>query len=114
MKHYFVDTNVVIDMLADREGYADAACELFDAAGRGEVHLSICALSYSTIYYVSILPVDAEVIRKALYSEFSDYEDAIQHYAALQDASVEGIITRNIKDYRYSDIPVLLPTEFHK
>ena len=40
MKHYFVDTNVVIDMLADREGYADAACELFDAAGRGEVHLS--------------------------------------------------------------------------
>lgn len=131
----FVDTNVVIDMLADREGYADAACELFDAAGRGEVHLSICALSYSTIYYilrkyagkenaisslrdltdyVSILPVDAEVIRKALYSEFSDYEDAIQHYAALQDASVEGIITRNIKDYRYSDIPVLLPTEFHK
>ena len=99
------------------------------------MYLSICALSYSTIYYilrkyagkenaisslrdltdyVSILPVDAEVIRKALYSEFSDYEDAIQHYAALQDASVEGIITRNIKDYRYSDIPVLLPTEFHK
>lgn len=135
MKHYFVDTNVVIDMLADREGYADAACELFDAAGRGEVYLSICALSYSTIYYilrkyagkenaisslrdltdyVSILPVDAEVIRKALYSEFSDYEDAIQHYSALQDASVEGIITRNIKDYKYSDIPVLLPTEFHK
>ena len=52
MKHYFVDTNVVIDMLADREEYADAACELFDAAGRGEVHLSICALSYSTIYYI--------------------------------------------------------------
>ena len=41
MKHYFVDTNVVIDMLADREEYADAACELFDAAGRGEVHLSL-------------------------------------------------------------------------
>ena len=39
--------------------------------------------------------VDTNVV----YSEFSDYEDAIQHYAALQDASVEGIITRNIKDY---------------
>ena len=48
-----------------------------------------------------------------MYSEFSDYEDAIQHYTALQDASVEGIITRNIKDYKYSDIPVLLPTEYH-
>lgn len=49
--------------------------------------------------------VDTNVV----YSEFSDYEDAIQHYTALQDASVEGIITRNIKDYKYSDIPVLLP-----
>ena len=53
--------------------------------------------------------VDTNVV----YSEFSDYEDAIQHYTALQDASVEGIITRNIKDYKYSDIPVLLPTEYH-
>ena len=52
MKHYFVDTNVVIDMLADREGYADAACELFDAAGRGEVHLSICALSYLSLIHI--------------------------------------------------------------
>lgn len=50
MKHYFVDTNVVIDMLADREGFADAASDVFDAAGRGEIKLSICALSYSTIY----------------------------------------------------------------
>ena len=53
--------------------------------------------------------VDTNVV----YSEFSDYEDAIQHYTALQDASVEGIITRNIKDYKYLDIPVLLPTEYH-
>ena len=43
--------------------------------------------------------VDTNVV----YSEFSDYEDAIQHYTALQDASVEGIITRNIKDYKYSE-----------
>lgn len=35
MKHYFIDTNVVIDMLADREGFADAASAIFDAAGRG-------------------------------------------------------------------------------
>ena len=55
-----------------------------------------------------------EELSEPIGMKYSDYEDAIQHYAALQDASVEGIITRNIKDYRYSDIPVLLPTEFHK
>ena len=52
MKHYFIDTNVVIDMLADREGFADAASAIFDAAGRGEIKLSICALSFTNIYYI--------------------------------------------------------------
>lgn len=131
MKHYFVDTNVVIDMLADRDGFADAASEVFDAAGRGEIKLSVCALSYSTIYYilrrhsckevalealreltrtVSVLPVDSHVIQSALSSEFSDYEDAIQYYSAMQDSSIDAIITRNPKDFKLSDLPVILPT----
>lgn len=131
MKHYFVDTNVVIDMLADREGFADAASDVFDAAGRGEIKLSICALSYSTIYYivrrhscrevalaalkeltriVSVLPVNIHVIESALESDFSDYEDAIQYYSAVQDSSIDAIITRNPKDFKLSNLPVILPT----
>ena len=50
MKHYLVDTNVVIDMLLDRED-ADAACAVFDRAERGEYCLHICALSFTTMYY---------------------------------------------------------------
>lgn len=130
MKHYFVDTNVIIDMLADREGFADAASEVFDAAGRGEIRISVCALSYSTIYYilrrhscrevalealrelagiVSVLPVDMTVIESAQKSDFSDYEDAIQYYSAMQDSSIDAIITRNPKDFKLSDLPVILP-----
>lgn len=133
MKHYFVDTNVVIDMLANRERFADAASELFDSAGRGEISISICALSYSTIFYilkkysgrdnalqclrdlseyVSVLPVDKQVIREALYSGFSDYEDAVQYYSALQDSSIDAIVTRNTKDFALSKLPVLLPGEY--
>lgn len=125
MKHYFLDTNVILDMLADREGFADAASAIFDAAGRNEIRLSICALSYSTIYYilrrfigrekalqslrelskcVSILPVNQTVIQMALNSNFPDYEDAIQ-----QDSTIDGIITRNLKDFKLSEIPVLSP-----
>ena len=126
MKHYFVDTNVILDMLADREGFADAASAIFDAAGRNEIRLSICALSYSTIYYilrrfigrekarelskcVSILPVNQTVIQMALNSNFPDYEDAIQYYCARQDSTIDGIITRNLKDFKLSEIPVLSP-----
>lgn len=130
MKHYFVDTNVFLDMLADREGFADAASAIFDAAGRNEIRLSICALSYSTIYYilrrfigrekalqslrelskcVSILPVNQTVIQMALNANFPDYEDAIQYYCARQDSTIDDIITRNLKDFKLSEIPVLSP-----
>lgn len=49
-KHYLVDTNVIIDMLLDRED-ADAACAVFDGAERGEYYLHICALSFTTMFY---------------------------------------------------------------
>lgn len=48
MKHYLVDTNVVIDMLLNREG-ADAACAVIDGAERGEYALHLCALSFTNI-----------------------------------------------------------------
>lgn len=48
-KHYLVDTNVIIDMLLDRED-ADAACAVFDGAERGEYYLHICALSFTTMF----------------------------------------------------------------
>ena len=50
LKHYLVDTNVVIDLLLDRED-ADAACAVFDGAERGEYILHICSLSFTTIFY---------------------------------------------------------------
>ena len=120
-------------MLANWERFADAASELFGFAGRGEISISICALSYSTIFYilkkysgkdnalqclrdlseyVSVLPVDKQVIRQALYSGFSDYEDAVQYYSAFQDSSIDAIATRNTKDFALSKLPVLLPGEY--
>ena len=50
MKHYCVDTNVVIDMLANRGEFAEAASNLMDAAGRGEICVFEYILHYSTIF----------------------------------------------------------------
>ena len=132
MKHYFIDTNVVIDMLADREGFADAASAIFDAAGRGEIKLSICALSFSNIYYilrksigkeqsiyylsqiseyVSITSVDNNIIFQALSSKFSDFEDSIQYFSALSCGDIDAIVTRNTKDFTHSKIPIKTPQE---
>lgn len=132
MKHYFIDTNVVIDMLADRDGFADAASAIFDAAGRGEIKLSICALSFSNIYYilrksigkeqsiyylsqiseyVSITSVDNNIIFQALSSKFSDFEDSIQYFSALSCGDIDAIVTRNTKDFTHSKIPIKTPQE---
>ncbi len=60
---------------------------------------------------VRVLPVDEQVLDQALASSFSDFEDAMQYYAALnRDLGV--IVTRNKQDYRLATIPVLTAEEY--
>ena len=127
MKHYLVDTNVVIDMLLDRED-AEAACAVFDGAERGEYVLHICALSFTTMYYslrkiltreqrisalsqlrevLKVAQVDAGVIDLALTSGWKDFEDAVQYFSAVADSQITAIITRNVKDFKNSTLEVV-------
>ena len=119
-KHYLVDTNVIIDMLLDRED-ADAACAVFDGAERGDYSLHICALSFTTMFYslrkilsredrinaliqlneaMGIAAVDSKVIDMALKSGWKDFEDAVQNFSAVADPQISAIITRNTKDFK--------------
>ena len=134
MKHYLVDTNVIIDLLLNREG-ADAAAALLDGAERGEYKLSLCSLSYTNIYYslrkylshderisclsqicdvLHTVPVDGLVISMALQSGWRDFEDAVQYCSAVASKTVDGIITRNEKDFLLSKIPIISSSEFLK
>jgi predicted nucleic acid-binding protein len=131
-KHYLVDTNVIIDMLLDRED-ADAACAVFDGAERGEYYIHICALSFTTMFYslrkilsredrISVLTqlkevmevakVDSSVIEMALKSGWKDFEDAVQNFSAVADPQITAIITRNIKDFKNSSLEVVDSVEF--
>ena len=132
MKHYLVDTNVIIDLLLNREG-ADAAAALIDGAEQGDYKVSMCALSYTNIYYslrkflshedrinclsqlgevVNTLPVNGTVISAALRAGWKDFEDSVQYHCALVDGTVDGIVTRNGKDFILSAIDVVDPAEF--
>lgn len=48
---------------------------------------------------------------KALYSPMKDYEDAVMSETASRNA-LDYIITRNVKDYSQSKIPVYMPESF--
>ena len=131
-KHYLVDTNVVIDMLLDRED-ADAACAVFDGAERGDYYLHICALSFTTIFYslrkilsredrinvlaqlkeaMEVAEVDGNVIDMALKSGWKDFEDAVQNFSAVVNPQISAIITRNTKDFKDSSLEVVDSVEF--
>lgn len=131
-KHYLVDTNVIIDMLLDRED-ADAACAVFDGAERGDYDLHICALSFTTMFYslrkilsredrinaliqlkeaMEVSKVDANVIDMALKSGWKDFEDAVQNFSAVVDPQISAIITRNTKDFKDSSLEVIDSIKF--
>ena len=61
---------------------------------------------------VDILKVDGDIVKSALTSDFKDFEDSIQYFAAQEHKKVDCIITRNTKDYKDSSLPVMTPETF--
>ena len=132
MRRFFVDTNVLIDFLADREPFATDAARLFDLSHKKKIQLYVSAVSYNNIYYIlrqslthsatskilgelnewtHVIDVTVGVIRKSLTSEFKDFEDAIQYNCAKSLSTIEAIITRDTSDYKKSSLPVVTPKE---
>jgi predicted nucleic acid-binding protein len=127
-----MDTNVVIDFLADRKPFSLDAAKLFNAAISSKAVIYISAVSYNNIYYIlrrslgndatikvleelagmtKIADVTDAVIRASLKTNFKDYEDAIQYYCALSIKKIDFIVTRNTKDFKKSTLPVFTPVE---
>lgn len=132
MKNLFLDTNVIIDVLADRKPFSVPSSKLFDYAEKAKVSLYISALSYSNIYYIIrktcshkemlsllrdleaitlTLDVTKHIITNSLNTNFKDFEDAIQYNTALSNKKIEAIITRDPKDFKNNDISVFTPDE---
>ncbi len=132
MKILFVDTNVLIDFLANRKPFSICAAKLFTLSLSNKVKLYISAVSYNNIYYIlrqslshketihllkelsaltTIVDVSKKVIESAIASDFNDFEDAIQYQCALSINKVDCIITRDIKDYKKSTIRVMSTEE---
>ena len=135
MTDIFIDTDVIIDFVADRQPFSRQAAQVFTLLDQKKIKGYTSALCYSNLYYVlskyaphkkvihmlnelaelvGILKVDENIIRSSLSSDFKDFEDAIQYYTAEEYKRIDVIITRNIKDYKNSNIPVMTPETFLK
>ena len=125
-----MDTNVLFDFLTDRKPFSDQAEILFEYKRQKKINIYVSAISFNNLYYiinkisghktainlleeladlVNIVPLDNDITQRSLKSNFSDFEDAIQYNSALREKAIEGIITRNSKDFKKSELPVLSP-----
>ncbi len=128
----FLDTNIVIDLLGEREPFYEPAAKIVTLADKGKVQIIVSALTYTTVCYLlsryesnkvvkekmrkfkviaETSDLTDKIIDKGLESKFSDFEDSLQYYCAVE-SECNLIITRNGKDFKESEIPVLSPNEY--
>lgn len=134
MEKVFVDTDIVLDLLSGRQPFNKFAAELFSLADQGKLKIFVSSLSFAKINYilsrqytndqsrkkllkfktlVSVIAVNDKIIELALASDFKDFEDAIQYYAAIE-SGLTTLLTRNLKDFRKAQISIFTAEQFLK
>ncbi|REC70745.1 PIN domain nuclease [Epilithonimonas hispanica] len=127
MKKVFLDTNIIIDFLGEREGFYKYSAKILTLADQKKIKVYTSPSSISNVFYVlakyensktvlekirkfkllcSMSVMDDEVVEKAIHSNFKDFEDAMQYFSALA-SNCDVIITRNEKDFKNALIPVM-------
>ncbi|MCF8355614.1 MAG: PIN domain-containing protein [Melioribacteraceae bacterium] len=130
----FVDSDIILDLLAKREPYYIHSAKLFTLVDQQKVSAFTSPIVFANLHYllkrmtshkaalkslrklktfINVLPTDERVIEQSLNSEFNDFEDAIQYFTSVNNG-INLIITRNVKDYKKSKISISTAEEFIK
>ncbi len=128
-----VDTNIIIDALANREPHASDARKIMEKCATREITGILAAHSIPNLFYIlrknfsqeerrfllknlceifRISDLTGKKILAALENkDFTDFEDCLQEECAIESMA-DYIITRNPADFKNSRIKVILPAEF--
>ena len=131
MKKIFLDSDILLDLTLKRPDFMLPVLNIVSLIQTGQLKAVTSSVVFVNVNYflerydkankfkllkelrsiISIINVNEEIIDLALNSSFSDFEDAVQYYAAI-NTKCDVIITRNIKDYQQATIPVLTAEQF--
>ena len=128
----FVDTNLILDVMLENSDFYEESNAVLSYCDKG-YDFYISAASCTDIFYivkrtlhdteetkqvmqnllktVAVAGVDESCIRRALESDWSDFEDSVQHEVA-QQIKADLIITRNEADYKNSSVRIMTPADF--
>jgi predicted nucleic acid-binding protein len=133
MSRLLIDTNIVIDLLANRKEFYTEAATLFSLADKNILTLTVSSLTFANTNYilsklksekeariilrkfkvlVETLSLDDKITELALSDDkFPDFEDGLQYYSAIENR-IDIIISKNKKDFKNSKIPVMTAKEY--
>ncbi len=135
MNHVLIDTDVLLDFFFDRKPFATYSTQILNQCAENEIKGYATPVIISNVYYllrktakhdviieklkqllqiIDIIHMDKASVVNALSSEFKDFEDALQNFSAMENGKISIILTRNIKDFKTSDLAVLTPETYLK
>lgn len=125
------DTNIILDVLFNRESFIELSANLVSSVETKDIEGYLCATTITTLDYLiskatnrdkakieiqkllnlfQIAEVNSTVLQLSINSDFKDFEDAVQYYSG-ENCKVNGLVTRNIKDYKQAQYPIYTPNE---
>ena len=131
-KRIFLDTDIVLDFLGEREPFYEPIAKIATLADKGELTMIVSPISFATVnYFLSkyespeiareklrkfkilceVCSLNEQTIEKGLNSSIRDFEDALQYFSATE-SECDLIITRNGKNFKKSLLPVMTANEF--
>jgi len=133
MENVLIDTDVILDFFFDREPFAEFATDILNLCEENKIKGFTTPVIICNTYYllrktakhdiviekikqlltiIDVLKIDKEVVLDSLNSEFKDFEDALQNFAAIKNGKIGIVLTRNIKDYKKSELAVMTPETY--
>lgn len=133
MDKVLIDTDVILDFLFDRKPFSEDAAQILSWCENEKIQGFVTSIMLSNIYYllrktakhekvienlkmllniVDVITTNKDAVLDALHSEFKDFEDALQNFSAQNSNEIKVIITRNIKDYKTSNLAIMEPETY--
>ncbi len=135
MENVLIDTDVILDFFFYREPFAEFATAILNLCEENKLKGFITPVIVCNVYYllrktakheiviekikqlltiIDVLKIDKDEVLDSLNSDFKDFEDAIQNFSAIKNGKISIVLTRDIKDYKKSELAVMTPETFLK
>lgn len=129
----FVDSDVILDLVLQRDEHFEFAQNLFGQYQQGKCALYTSSIVLANMHFIirklhdvkfanssilfvnkhfKIIDANNEDIENSIQSKFSDFEDGVLYFSALRSKKIDTLVTRNVKDYKHAQLPVFTPKQW--